>query len=154
MNEGNIDKTLAETFRLARWPKTEGAPVCPRCHDGAHLVPGYRQHRWLKSSPALNSYYCRCCQYPLSDRSGTFLDRSSRPLLVWAYLNLSGVNEGLFPPGKAHQWKREYLRQMRHRLAGSRLAEAWAARLRQAGITPAQLAPLIQQDKAWWGRPR
>lgn len=147
-----LDQRLAESFRAVRWADSAGQPVCPSCYHGDDVREGYTQHRWLKSSDALKTYFCACCKYPFSDLTKTVLARSCRPLALWAYLALNGDNDGLIPPGTAQQWKREDLRQMRERLKVSQLAKSWAARLTHDGITVAQLAAQLTSDRAWWGK--
>jgi hypothetical protein len=133
---------LAASFRAARWAASGGQPACPKCYDGQDVRPGYP---CTEARRELGRYFCACCKYAFGDATGTPLAHTSRPLLLWAYVALGGTWEELGLAGAANKWKRDDLRDMRRRLAGSETSARWAAALRAAGFTPARLARAISR---------
>ena len=84
-----LDRQLATSFRMARWPQSGGKPVCPKCFDGEDVKPEPATTR--QGRPEVGTYLCQCCITRFTDCSGTGLAHSQRPLRDWA-IALFGVN--------------------------------------------------------------
>ncbi len=82
-----LDRTLAATFRAARWGQTGGKPGCPDCFDGDDLAQPIPD----PLTPGLSRYRCTVCHTEFSDVKGTvFHTVKPVPLALWAYLVLLG----------------------------------------------------------------
>lgn len=147
----SLDRQLAKTFRAARWVESDGKPVCAKCFDGADVRPGYRSAR-LRSE--LASWCCLCCHYHFGDASGTPIARTNRPLVLWAYVALGGTWETLKLSGPGNKWKREELRKMAKRLAGSATIDRWRGEMAREGLTVEQLAAQLRKRAGGLGEGR
>lgn len=63
------DDDAFELFKQARWPDTNGNPVCPRCN--------HNHHYWIKSR---KQWRCKECNYSFSVTSGTIFSNHKMPL--------------------------------------------------------------------------
>lgn len=142
-----LDRTLAQTFRAARWAESNGEPVCPTCFEGDALIVDKAPRL---AHPGLKSYRCRDCQARFSDLSGTPLRGSTSSLRDWALalLTLGGQPTALQGAGKTARYRAIDLGPSQKRLpvmrlvwAGSQgLREQWTALLRIHEITIDRLA--------------
>lgn len=121
----NLNETLADTFRLAKWYETEGRPVCPWCFDGEDLRPGFKP---LKRNPLLRTYWCRCCDRCFSDLYGTPIENTSVPLHVWVLVVLD------VPMTKEQSQFRHNRYGMRKRIKDSPFIARWKAEMGKTGI--------------------
>lgn len=127
-----LDRTLADAFRAARWAKSGGVVICPRCFDGRDVVPyPSAQRRHLKDT--LRWYRCRCCLWCFADRYGTVLHGSGASLRAWAQAALLPPKAEIrtWSPGEPYAW----LKELRTRLEGTELLPAWQVELTRRGWT-------------------
>lgn len=143
-----LDRRLAETFARARWPQTQGAPVCPK-HFDAEGVRERTGERRMKR-PELPVYWCALCLTRFTAATQTVLAGSAHPLRAWALALLAPVDLPRAMTRCADQSTRMLpvkpgvspaaLRRMRAQWAqGTQLGPRWLAELQAAGITVAQL---------------
>jgi transposase-like protein len=136
-----LDRTLATTFRAARWAATNGNPACPDCFDGADLEKPTPD----PFTPELSRYRCTVCCRKFSDVKGTaFKGRSPAPLAILALLVLvpdPRQIEGLSPQEVLRHWATV------ERIRRSAMATAWRGELARAKITPARLAKQITAQR-------
>lgn len=136
-----LDRTLATTFRAARWAATNGNPVCPCCFDGDDLTKPTPD----PLIPELSRYRCLVCHRTFSDVKGTaFRVCAPAPLAILAHLVLV-PDPRLIPGVSSKEVCRYWGTQERLRL--SPLAAAWRAELELAKITPARLAKQITAQR-------
>ena len=132
-----LDRTLAQTFRAARWAATNGNPVCPSCFDGADL----EKPKPDPFTPELSRYSCTVCRRKFSDVLGTaYQVRSPAPLAILAHLTMvrdPRQIEGLSPEEISRYWP------IVERIRRSGSAAAWRRELDRSTITPAKLAKQI-----------
>lgn len=136
-----LDRTLAKTFRAARWRATDGAPICPDCFDGDDLdkpVPD-------PLTPGLSRYCCTVCHMEFSDVKGTvFQTLRPWPLDLWAYLVLLG------DPGRLQDRTEQTKRRMwelSDKIKGGMLAADWREKLEAAGITAERLRTYLDRQQ-------
>lgn len=130
-----LERQLAETFRAARWFRTEGRPSCPGCYDGRDLD----SPQPLAGHPGLFVYRCQACPRAFSDLSDTPFRSGKRSLLWWAHLLLGGDAQAVT---RAKLGAAE----LRRHLGSSPMAGRWANALCHAGIeVPALRAALDRQ---------
>lgn len=129
-----LERQLAETFKAARWFRTEGHASCPGCYDGQDLaaLP-------LAGQPGLCHYHCEACGRRFSDVSDTPLRANKRPLLWWAHLLLGG-------DAQAVTHAKLGAASTRRILGASPVAGRWALALAQAGIEVTVLRRAIDQQ--------
>lgn len=125
-----LDRTLAKTFRAARWEQTEGKPVCSKCFDGEDLMVNKGP---LNLAPGLCRYRCTVCDYTFSDLTDTiFFTAKPVALALWAYLLLFG------DPARLDGLRERQLRrcwELSAKVKGRSLTEAWRTVLQADGIT-------------------
>jgi transposase-like protein len=128
-----LDRTLAQTFRAARWSVSGGSPVCPDCFDGLDLekpVPD-------PLTPGLSRYRCHVCTTEFSDVKETvFYTSKPWPLACWAYLVLLGDPAVL--RDRRERWTRRAW-ELSAKIKGRPLTLAWRGQLEEAGITAERL---------------
>ena len=127
-----LERTLATTFRAARWP--DGRPVCSKCFDGEDLVVNKGP---LNLAPGLYRYRCTVCDYTFSDLTGTiFFTAKPVSLALWAYLILFG------DPARLEDLRERQLRrcwELSAKVKGRSLTDVWRTVLQADGITLAKL---------------
>jgi hypothetical protein len=136
-----VDELVRIAYRHAHWPRTQGAVECPRCHDGADLVPGTKP---LLRHKALKVYRCAACDYSFSDLVGSPLEKTSLPLCYWAFVALGGEAWQINSDPARRQELAPALRLVRIKLLGHRFTELWCAQLGALGVTVEALIPLVQ----------
>ena len=146
-----LDRTLAKTFRAARWVESGGKPVCAKCFDADDVRAGYAS---VEARGELNRYFCACCKYHFGDATGTPLAHTSRPLALWAFVTLGGTWEELSLAGADNKWKRDDLREMAKRVRGSIVLGYWVEELCRAKVTVRTLAAALKRRAAGMGGPR
>lgn len=136
-----LDRTLATTFRAARWASTAGNPACPDCFDGADLEKPTPD----PFTPELSRYRCTVCCRKFADVKGTvFQVRSPAPLAILAHLVLvrdPRLIDGLSPQEVSRYWP------IVERIRRSTMAAAWRRELERSQITPARLAKQINAQR-------
>lgn len=141
MTVTEIKAAVVGSFRAVRW--ATGHPFCARCHGDKGLQPAPPS---MPTPPDLDSYYCRLCRYAFSDLTGTVLEKTSRPLALWAWLALGGDPNTIALPKYCSGSQRARLREMAARLHDTALAAAWKQALTQDGVSSRDLEPLVH---AW-----
>lgn len=137
-----LERTLATTFRAARWAASQGKPVCPDCFDGIDLekpVPD-------PLTPGLCRYRCQVCSTKFSDVKDTaFWTTKPFPLARWAYLVLLG------DPGRlCGLTKREVIRcrELSLKVRRSPLGIAWRSGLEDVRITAERLRAACDRQRS------
>ncbi len=131
-----LERQLAETFKAARWFRSEGQPSCPGCYDGRDLDPPTP----IDGQPGLFRYHCRACDRTFSDLSDTPFRSNRRSILWWAHLLLGG-------DAQAVTHAKLGASQTRRILAAAPVAGRWAVALAQAGIDVTVLRRAIDQQQ-------
>lgn len=146
-------RQIAQHFQQVRWPT--GEIFCPRCHSERGISTVTETHQRKNHPPELDVHHCRHCRYFFSDLAGTVLEKTSRPLWLWAWLVVGGNPATLkLPVGKVGS-QRSRLREMADRLKDTALASDWKRALEAAGITKAFLEPYAESWAAGQGsKPR
>jgi transposase-like protein len=134
-----LDRTLATTFRAARWP--EGRPVCPSCFDGDDLDKPTPD----PYIPELSRYRCLVCHGRFSDVKGTaFRVCVPASLAILAHLVLAQdprLIDGLSPVEVNRYWGTV------ERIRRSVMAANWRGELERATITLGRLAKQIRAQR-------
>ena len=137
-----LDRTLAKTFRAARWEQTGGKPVCRKCFDGEDLVV---QKDPIVIAQGLQRYHCTVCNFTFSDLTDTiFFTSKSVPLARWAYLTLLGDParlEGLTERQLRRCWE------LAAKIKTAPLTQAWREQLEAAGITVEKLKKQLAAER-------
>jgi len=138
VTEAEIRGFVAATFQDARWPDRV---YCRKCHDADSVQPA--PAKWPRPQD-LTVYRCHDCRYQFSDLTGTVLEKTSRPLWLWAWLVLGGdPNTVTLPKHAASGSERARLRDMAARLKDTALAADWKKKLLAAGVTAQDIVPLV-----------
>jgi len=138
-----METALAETFRQARWFRTDGQPACSECYDGADLEldESPQQRRTIRAGCRV--YFCRPCGHRFTDCTGTPLAKSHASYRDWAVVVLGPA----LPPTRLQANGVRYepqpigLTPARYRALKARLADdpalirRWKALLADGGIT-------------------
>ena len=66
------DQAAFDLFKEARWPETDGEPICPRC--------GCVEHYWIGSR---KQWRCKGCKHTFSVTSGALFAHHKMPLRVY-----------------------------------------------------------------------
>lgn len=122
-----LDRTLTETLLRARWPESNGQPVCPKHYDGHGVEPDQRP----KHHDGLPTYWCRCCITRFNPATQTVMARTKKPLWMWALAFWpEQPAERTWPPARRAQ-----VRACRRAWAqGTQLGPRWFEELKAAGV--------------------
>jgi len=149
MIETELTQRVTSAFKATRWPNDVH---CMRCHSDQAVNPAPPS---MPRPLGLDVYHCGQCRYAFSDLTGTVLEKTSRPLWLWAWLVLGGDPATITLPVGKFGSQRARLRDMAARLQDTALAADWKRQLRAMEIRAEQLAPLVEGWAAGNGnRPR
>ena len=136
-----LDRTLAQTFRSARWLSPLAAPACPDCFDGVDLAKPVAD----PLTPGLSRYHCAVCHTDFSDVKGTVF-QTTKPvsLSLWAYLVLLGDParlDGMPTRQIARCWV------LSDRVKGRAITLLWRKGLDEAGVTAERLRGHLNRQR-------
>jgi hypothetical protein len=139
VTEAEIRGLVAATFQDARWPDRV---YCRKCHDADSVQPA--PSKWPRPQD-LSVYRCHDCRYQFSDLTGTVLEKTSRPLWLWAWVVLGGDPATVTLPVGRVGSQRARLRDMAARLADTALAKDWKTALLARGVRRQSVEPLVER---------
>ena len=137
-----LDRTLAQTFRAARWAASNGEAVCKKCFDGLdlqHIKPP------MSHDPSIWRYKCAVCRWEFSDLTDTIFATSKPvPLALWAYLVLLG-DPGVLLDRTERFTRRTW--ELSAKIKQQPLTIAWREQLAASKITAERLRKYLDRQR-------